>query len=109
MPRRFEYLKSGVKDLAKEPRFVDGTSKTAANLVANEARQLARQLAPKRSGGYARKIRTTVEVTAFGTMFGRVHADDIAAHIIEWGGGHTPAHAPLRHAAEQLGLKLKAD
>lgn len=101
--RRFEYLKSGVKDLAKDPRFVDGTSKTAANLLANEARQIA----PDRSGGYKRKIRTTVEVDTDATMFGRVHADDIAAHIIEWGGGHTPAYAPLRRAAEMLGLKVE--
>lgn len=105
--RRFEYLESGVKDLANDPKFVDGTSKTAANLVASAARQLAPPGGPAR--GYKGRIRTTVEVDAKGRIFGRVHADDIAAHIVEWGSVNNPAYAPLRRAAEQLGLKLTAD
>lgn len=103
--RRFQYLESGVKDLANDPKFVDGTSKTAANLVASAARQLA----PVRTGHYQRSIRTSVEVDAKGRPFGRVHADDIAAHIVEWGSVNNPAYAPLRRAAEALGLKLQAD
>lgn len=105
MARRFEFLESGLKDLAKDPRFIAGTSKTAANQLASAARQVA----PDRTGHYKRSIRTSTEVDEHGRPFGRVHADDIAAHLIEWGSVNNPAYAPLRRGAEQLGLKVKAD
>ena len=60
----------------------------------------AKASAPHRTGRYSNSIR------AEGNSVGTTH---IAGHIIEFGGARTPAYAPLRTAASQLGLKVRDD
>jgi hypothetical protein len=72
--------------------------------TADDYARLAAVLGPHGSEHYARSVhaRQDGEQT-------RVVTDDIAGHLIEWGSVNNPAYAPLRRAADALGLGVVED
>lgn len=82
--------------LAELVPAIDAVAGTIAAKIADGARDIPPKSAG--GGGYAGSVR------AEGPGVGTTH---IAGHIIEFGGSHTPAYAPLRTAAEALGLEVR--
>lgn len=79
--------------MEKEPgtiAFVDTTTGGVA--------EIAEDIAPKKTGYYARRIRH---------LGARVQARDPFWHLVEFGSVKNTAYAPLRRAVIAAGLKLK--
>jgi hypothetical protein len=79
--------------------------------IAGAGVPIAAAFAPVDEGDYQRSIHPMVELTALGFV-GYIVADDYKAVMIEHGTGPpgpTPAHQPLRRAAEALGLQLRGE
>ena len=73
--------------------------------VGEQAAEIAKGIAPRRSGDYINSIRVVTGINDDGKAVVRVLADDFKAGWIEKGTGPpgpTPAHAPLRKAVEAV-------
>lgn len=57
---------------------------------------------------FARSVAVTDAVETSSGIAATVHSPDHLAHIFEWGSVTSPALAPFRKAASELGLDLKA-
>lgn len=80
-------------------------------LVAATAAELAGVAATvvQSDGEVRRSYKSTGAAEEDGRQVARAYTDHIAGHIIEWGGATSEAHAPLRTAADRLGLELVED
>lgn len=99
---RFRPNRTGIAAVARGP--------WAAAQLATKAQVVARaveQVAPERSGHFARSIRTTLPEPTPEGMKVTVYSEDIAAHIVEYGSVNNPAYAPFRRAAGMLSLLLR--
>ena len=78
-----------------DPRYRAGMA-----LKAKLAAEAVRQMAPKGgTGHYAKSITTDKNV---------IYSTDVAAHIIEFGGGHIEVpYAPMRRGVRAAGLRLR--
>lgn len=101
---RMKIHEAGVDALLADPK--------AERFVALGARELAstaRGLAP--DGGPHRGVRESYRSTPAEHELDRVKATayttDLAGHLVEWGSIKNPAYAPLRRAAERLGLRTR--
>lgn len=93
---------AGVDDLLDTPK-VRRLAESGAWAVARAASELA----PHRTGRLARSYRATkAETTSTGTS-ARAYTDVPYGHLVEWGSANNAPKAPLRRAAQRVGLRLR--
>lgn len=85
------------EEFAREPDTVDGLLEQA-----EEARQLAYDLAPVDEGDYREGLRA---VAAGGEVF--VIGTDYKSALIEYGSQNNPVFAPLRRGAQAANLSIE--
>ncbi|MGE0138658.1 MAG: HK97 gp10 family phage protein [Ilumatobacteraceae bacterium] len=70
--------------------------------IAASGAKAARELTPKKSGSARRKIEYGVRKVG-GRWVGWFGSKDIAAHLIEFGGGRNTPHRPITKAGQRVG------
>lgn len=101
MTTRFRTDRSGIAEISRSAQLAD-----VLHDVAEDVAQEARVFAPVLTGGYRDEIDTDTGVEGV-TLIARVNANFFTSWFIEAGTVDTPTFAPLRRAAEALGLDLK--
>lgn len=93
---------AGVDDLLDTPKV-----KRLAESNARAVARAAGELAPRRTGRLARSYRATkAEVTSTGVS-ARAYTAVPYGHLVEWGTAAQAPKAPLRRAAQRVGLRLR--
>lgn len=81
-------------------------------VVADEAAEVVRELAPKGESpadeGYAEQVEGQVQLLGKRFFIGRVSAHKFTAHWLEFGTINMLARAPLRRGVEAYGLRVRS-
>lgn len=93
---------TGLDDLLSSP-----PAKRHVTVAAKEVAQAASELAPRRTGRLAESYTyTRAEETGDG-LVARAYTDVPYGHLVEWGSVNNAPKAPLRRAAQRVGLRIR--